>query len=446
MARPPAKELTERELEVMHVFWKCGAQTVAEVRDALAEAGLDRAYTTVATLVRILADKGFLDQTNQERPVFVSTEAIISRSLEKTVRRADRSCFSRLKRAVARTATGAQIADLRRACFAARHLAPEGETNVNAIGLMLLGSIAHATVFALIGALFYLAFRRSSPAAGALAAASSLFFMAIVSVVVLGPWPVWWTIATPRSETPGQAPGSSSAAPAEARSPEERLADSARPASAAPRVAAERHGEMQAQPRASMAALSGRANPRRHGPRDERRRFRAGAGRYGLRLVSSPACVWASPAWASGFLAVARLRSRSRPIDDSLLDEEIQLLRAELSCTRRVEVRESSELETPATLGWRQPLLLLPFDWRDWGQTELRAVLAHELAHVIRGDFLTGLIAQISVAIHFYHPLAHWLAKRLRLEQELAADAWGAALSGGGHTYLVTLAQMALRT
>ncbi len=68
MSRPPAKELTERELEVMHVFWNRGNSTVGEVRDALAEAGLDRAYTTVATLVRILADKGFLLQTNQERP------------------------------------------------------------------------------------------------------------------------------------------------------------------------------------------------------------------------------------------------------------------------------------------------------------------------------------------------------------------------------------------
>ena len=68
MARPPAKELTERELEVMHVFWNRGESTVAEVREALAEAGLDRAYTTVATLVRILADKDFLEQTNQERP------------------------------------------------------------------------------------------------------------------------------------------------------------------------------------------------------------------------------------------------------------------------------------------------------------------------------------------------------------------------------------------
>jgi predicted transcriptional regulator len=66
MARPPAKELTERELEVMHVFWNRGESTVAEVREAMAVAGLDRAYTTIATLVRILADKGFLVQTNED--------------------------------------------------------------------------------------------------------------------------------------------------------------------------------------------------------------------------------------------------------------------------------------------------------------------------------------------------------------------------------------------
>ena len=68
MARPAARDLTERELEVMHVFWNCSEATASEVRDELARAGLDRAYTTVATLVRILHDKGFLKQTNGERP------------------------------------------------------------------------------------------------------------------------------------------------------------------------------------------------------------------------------------------------------------------------------------------------------------------------------------------------------------------------------------------
>ena len=68
MARPPAKELTERELEVMHVFWNLGEATAAEVRDELARGGLDLAYTTVATLVRILFDKGFLIQQPGDRP------------------------------------------------------------------------------------------------------------------------------------------------------------------------------------------------------------------------------------------------------------------------------------------------------------------------------------------------------------------------------------------
>lgn len=68
MARPPARELTERELEVMHAFWEHGVLTAQEARDRLAAAGTDRAYTTVATLVRILHEKGFLDPTNDERP------------------------------------------------------------------------------------------------------------------------------------------------------------------------------------------------------------------------------------------------------------------------------------------------------------------------------------------------------------------------------------------
>lgn len=68
MARPKAKELTERELEVMHVFWAEGEMTVSDARDHLSKQGRKLAYTTVATLVRILCDKGFLEQKGSERP------------------------------------------------------------------------------------------------------------------------------------------------------------------------------------------------------------------------------------------------------------------------------------------------------------------------------------------------------------------------------------------
>jgi BlaI family penicillinase repressor len=68
VARPTAKELTEREFEVMQVFWTHGEGTAQNTRDRLAESGLDRAYVTVANLIRLLVEKEFLEAVNSERP------------------------------------------------------------------------------------------------------------------------------------------------------------------------------------------------------------------------------------------------------------------------------------------------------------------------------------------------------------------------------------------
>ena len=112
---------------------------------------------------------------------------------------------------------------------------------------------------------------------------------------------------------------------------------------------------------------------------------------------------------------------------------------------RTVEIRLSSEVTTAATVGWRRPILLLSSDWPTWTHAELRAVLAHELAHISRADYAAWLLANVSVAVHFYHPLVYWLANRLRLHQELAADALGALHAGGATTYRRSLARLALR-
>jgi BlaI family transcriptional regulator, penicillinase repressor len=67
MSRTP-QELTQRELEVMHVFWTHGELTASMARDYLANDGRDLTYTTVANLIRILYEKNFLRQLNGERP------------------------------------------------------------------------------------------------------------------------------------------------------------------------------------------------------------------------------------------------------------------------------------------------------------------------------------------------------------------------------------------
>jgi BlaI family transcriptional regulator, penicillinase repressor len=60
MARPRAKELTDRELEIMQIFWKHGELTAVDAKQLLVDAKINLAYTTIATLIRILVGKGFL--------------------------------------------------------------------------------------------------------------------------------------------------------------------------------------------------------------------------------------------------------------------------------------------------------------------------------------------------------------------------------------------------
>jgi beta-lactamase regulating signal transducer with metallopeptidase domain len=146
-----------------------------------------------------------------------------------------------------------------------------------------------------------------------------------------------------------------------------------------------------------------------------------------------------------GLWAVHKYRTQTQEIADVGMNDLLQVLRAGLGCRRSIELRESPAISSPATVGWHNPLILLPTGWINWTNDERRVVLAHEVAHVERGDYLAWLIAQFTLALHFYHPLVYWLAGRLRTDQEMAADSRGALVAGGPHLYLTTLAHIALR-
>ncbi len=68
MNRPAAELLTERELEVMHAFWKHGEMSAQAARDRLDSKGRALTYTTVATLCRLLWEKEFLERIGESRP------------------------------------------------------------------------------------------------------------------------------------------------------------------------------------------------------------------------------------------------------------------------------------------------------------------------------------------------------------------------------------------
>jgi TonB family protein len=76
----------------------------------------------------------------------------------------------------------------------------------------------------------------------------------------------------------------------------------------------------------------------------------------------------------------------------------------------------------PMTFGIRRPVILMPAAAADWTESRRRIVLLHELAHVLRGDAATHLIARTALSLYWWNPLA-WTAWREFLkERERAAD------------------------
>jgi prepilin-type processing-associated H-X9-DG protein len=306
-----------------------------------------------------------------------------------------------------------------------------------------LESLWLATAFALPAMMVYLILRRSSPATGAMAAGSSLVVMAMVSILAFCPWPRWVSdtsiemlrLAMVNTSPERDARGRielPAAPPERAGAGQFRAAEGITREPFSPRKPTFTFVLLQtlSQEWWTAATAHNRAS---------------WSWRTWLALAMLGSTTLGMVRLISGLRAIRHLRAHSEPLVDSALIDTVALLRAEMSCAHPVEVRSSAELATAATIGWRRALILLPLDWQTWNDQERRAVLAHELAHVCRGDFLASLFAQLSVALQFYHPPAHWFSARLRLDQELAADAWLARLAGGPLSYVTTLAQLALR-
>lgn len=160
---------------------------------------------------------------------------------------------------------------------------------------------------------------------------------------------------------------------------------------------------------------------------------------------SQPAAAWMSwlcVAWALG-AAVFQLRAlmqllRARDISrrgvepaPAWLVEMVEQLRRRLDLTRPVAVMRSSLATVPAVVGWLSPVVLIPLGALDTLSPEqLRAVLAHELAHVRRHDYLINLLQLLLESILFFHPAVWWIGRRLRDEREYCCDDLAVAACG----------------
>jgi beta-lactamase regulating signal transducer with metallopeptidase domain len=146
---------------------------------------------------------------------------------------------------------------------------------------------------------------------------------------------------------------------------------------------------------------------------------------------------------AGGFFLVARLRRRdSKPMSAALL-ALCREMQNRLGIPRAIRYCESLHLDAPAVVGWFRPVVLLPISALT-GLTELqlRAVIAHELAHIRRLDAFFNLFQVAAETLLFYHPAVWWLSKRIRAERENCCDDVALAVCGNPAEYARALALM----
>jgi hypothetical protein len=116
---------------------------------------------------------------------------------------------------------------------------------------------------------------------------------------------------------------------------------------------------------------------------------------------------------------------------------------AQFGITRSVRLRVVDALASPVTAGWWRPVVLVPAALIARMPTDLlEALLAHELAHVRRHDYLVNLLQSAVEVLLFYHPTVWWLSSRVRAEREQVADDLAATALGEPRRLAVALSEL----
>lgn len=118
-------------------------------------------------------------------------------------------------------------------------------------------------------------------------------------------------------------------------------------------------------------------------------------------------------------------------------------LERRLNISRPVRYLTSARVESTFTTGWLKPLVMLPSGlFQELRESQLMAILAHELAHVKRHDFAVNLLQTLLSTFFFYHPGVWWMSARIHDEREHCCDDLAVKATGEPIDYARTLVQL----
>ena len=172
-------------------------------------------------------------------------------------------------------------------------------------------------------------------------------------------------------------------------------------------------------------------------------------GRTGATWLALFAAAWLcgvlilSLRLATGWMWIQRLKSHRTTAVSARWQHTAQTLARQLHIRRPVRLLESASIAVPTVIGWLRPVVLMPASaLAGLAPEQLQAILAHELAHIRRHDYLVNLLQTLVETLLFYHPAVWWLSRRIRAEREHCCDDLAVSLCGDPYTYARALADL----
>ena len=150
---------------------------------------------------------------------------------------------------------------------------------------------------------------------------------------------------------------------------------------------------------------------------------------------------------AGGWVLARRSARRGvRPVPPEI-HALVRKIAGRLALERVVQVFESSAIFVPIMVGWIKPVVLLPgAALAGLAPEQLEALIAHELAHVRRHDYLVNLLQSAVETLLFYHPAVWWVSRQIRREREHCCDDLAIGVCGDRLVYATALADLAAMT
>jgi beta-lactamase regulating signal transducer with metallopeptidase domain len=144
-----------------------------------------------------------------------------------------------------------------------------------------------------------------------------------------------------------------------------------------------------------------------------------------------------------GWAVAERFSRRQTSAADDIWKERFAAIAERLHIRRPVRLAVSAIAEVPSAIGWLRPVVLVPASvFTGLAASQIEALLAHELAHIRRHDYLVNLLQSAIETLLFYHPAVWWVGRQIRTERENCCDDLAVEICGDRLLYAGALAEL----